>query len=177
MNYEREIRHKYGANARIEFMQFHRKKPSIINDKHVETSLSIGYVKVAEERAREIFPDVLDNTISNKDKLDIYDSIMKKAHIQAEKMVEDVVDLEHIKGELVHDMLLKNNLIKSNGNMDKELETDINSRDQLKRNLFIEVPRTTDHGSIKCYLTTSYDRKIMFRPNSQISAQVWTLVK
>jgi Zn-finger domain-containing protein len=49
-DYEREIRDKYGSNARIEFMQFHRKKPSIINDKHVQTALSLGYVKHAENQ-------------------------------------------------------------------------------------------------------------------------------
>ena len=60
MNYEREIRQEHGSNARIEFMQFHRKKPSIINDKHVQTALSIGYVKLAENRARKVFSQILD---------------------------------------------------------------------------------------------------------------------
>lgn len=41
-NYEKEIRSQYGSNARIEMMQFHRKKPSIINDKHVQTALSLA---------------------------------------------------------------------------------------------------------------------------------------
>ena len=72
---------EHGSNARIEFMQFHRKKPSIINDKHVQTALSIGYVKLAEKRAREVFSQILDNTIINMDKLQIYDETVKKAKI------------------------------------------------------------------------------------------------
>src|SRR5664280_100627 len=94
MNYEREIRHKYGSNARIEFMQFHRKKPSIINDKHVQTALSIGYVKLAEKKARDVFSDILDEIIINKDKLQSYDDILKKANSMAKKMIEDISDLE-----------------------------------------------------------------------------------
>ena len=84
MNYEREIRREYGSNARIEFMQFHRKKPSIINDKHVQTALSIGYVKLAEKKARDVFENILDEIIKNKDKLQTYDEI----HVNAKKLAK-----------------------------------------------------------------------------------------
>ena len=160
MNYEREIRRKYGSNARIEFMQFHRKKPSIINDKHVQTALSIGYVKLAENKARDVFSDILDEIITNKDKLQSYDEIIKKAKELAKKMVEDLSDFEHIKEELVHDMLLKEGLLNGKNSLDKELKHDIETRKKLERDLFVEIPRIMILWDIlKCYLSTSYDRR------------------
>lgn len=160
MNYEREIRREYGSNARIEFMQFHRKKPSIINDKHVQTALAIGYVKLAEKEARKVFPNILDKTIKNKEKLQLYDEIHINAKKLATKMVEDPGDLEHIKNELIHENLIKEKLINKRGIYDKELENDIKSRQTLENNLFIEVPRVMILWDIlKCYLSTSYDRR------------------
>ena len=160
MNYEREIRREYGSNARIEFMQFHRKKPSIINDKHVQTALSIGYVKLAEKRAREVFDSILDRIIVNMEKIRIYDEIQKKVYKLAVKMVEDAADMETIKKELAEDMLVKEELIDGNGKLDKELKHDIESREKLERDLFVEVPRIMILWDIlKCYLSTSYDRR------------------
>ena len=160
MNYEREIRRKYGSNARIEFMQFHRKKPSIINDKHVQTAISIGYVKLAENKARIVFNDILDEIILNRDKLQSYDEIIKKSKTMAMKMVEDLSDFEQINDELVHDMLLKEGLLYGKNNLQKELKHDIESREKLKRDLFVEVPRIMILWDIlKCYLSTSYDRR------------------
>ena len=160
MNYEREIRREYGSNARIEFMQFHRKKPSIINDKHVQTALSIGYVKLAEKKARKVFMSILDETIKNKDKLQKYDETHVNAKKLATKMVEDPADLEHIKNELVQETLIKEGLVNKRGAYDKELEHDLKSRKDLEKNLFVEVPRVMILWDIlKCYLSTSYDRR------------------
>jgi len=160
MNYEREIRREYGSNARIEFMQFHRKKPSIINDKHVQTALSIGYVKLAEKKAREVFTSILNDIIINKNKLQVYDKTIQKARMLAKKMVEDVSDFEHIQDELINDMLFKEKLLDKKGNFDKELKIDIESREKLERKLFVEVPRIMILWDIlKCYLSTSYDRR------------------
>ena len=160
MNYEREIRKEYGSNTRIEFMQFHRKKPSIINDKHVQTALSIGYVKLAEKKASEVFTTILNDIIVNKNKLRVYDETIQKARLMARKMVEDVSDYEHIQDELTNEMLIKEKLLDKTGNFDKELKIDIDSREKLERKLFVEVPRVMILWDIlKCYLSTSYDRR------------------
>jgi Zn-finger domain-containing protein len=160
MNYEREIRREYGSNARIEFMQFHRKKPSIINDKHVQTALSIGYVKLAEQMAREVFLNILDKIILNKEELHSYDEVQKKAKDLAKKMVEDPADMDHIKEELIQDMLLKEGLRNSKGKLNTNLKANLESRVKLKRELFVEVPRVMILWDIlKCYLSTSYDRR------------------
>jgi uncharacterized protein len=160
MNYEREIRQEYGSNARIEFMQFHRKKPSIINDKHVQTALSIGYVKLAEKKARKVFDTILDEILINRDKLRLYDKTINKALKLSMKMVEDPADLEHIKDELLEDMLIKEGLKNNKGKLDNELKLDLESREKLEVELFVEVPRIMILWDIlKCYLSTSYDRR------------------
>lgn len=160
MNYEREIRQKYGSDARIEFMQFHRKKPSIINDKHVQTALSIGYVKLAEKQASSVFGSVLESKVCNIEKLTLYDSLAKKSRELARKMVEDPEDLEQIKNELLTDKMVSEGLIKKNGKYDTELREDLKIREKLERELYIEVPRILILWDIlRWYITTSFDRR------------------
>lgn len=45
-NYELELRKRYGPNVRIELLQFHHKKPSLINDKYVQNALAIAYLLI-----------------------------------------------------------------------------------------------------------------------------------
>ena len=60
--------------------------------------------------------------IKNKDKLQTYDEIHINAKKLANKMVEDLGDLEHIKNELVQENLIKEGLVNKRGTYDKELE-------------------------------------------------------
>ncbi|MGB9937162.1 MAG: DUF530 domain-containing protein [Methanobacterium sp.] len=158
-NYEREIRKEYGQNARIEFLQFHRKKPAIINDRHVQTALSIAYVKTAAEIANKIMESVLDNILKNKEKLNLYDIIIKSAEEYAHSITDISEDLEIINEDKLNDLLKENNLI-NNGILDKELQNDIDTREEIKKKLFIEMPRVLILWDVmKYYLTTSYDRR------------------
>ena len=76
------------------------------------------------------------------------------------KMVEDPGDLETIKNELVQENLVKEGLVNKRGSYDKELEHDLKSRQNLEKNLFVEVPRVMILWDIlKCYLSTSFDRR------------------
>ncbi len=160
MNYEREIRQKYGSDARIEFMQFHRKKPSIINDKHVQTALSIGYVKLAEKQASSVFGSVLNKKIVNMKKLKLYDSLVNESTDLARKMIEDPEDLEQFKNELLEDKMLKEGLVTKKGKTDKELKRDINTREKLESELYLEVPRIFILWDVlRWYITTSFDRR------------------
>ncbi|AEG17941.1 DUF530 domain-containing protein [Methanobacterium paludis] len=160
LNYEKEIRRKYGSNARIEFMQVHRKKPAIINDKHVQTAVSIAYVKLAEHNAREIFDTVLNNFISNKEKLSFYDNALKTAKKRANRIAEDIDDKEDLTNELLYKMLKDEKLINDKGNRDKELEKDIKIRSKLEISLFVDMPQILILWDIiKYYLLTSYDRR------------------
>ncbi len=160
LNYEKEIRKKYGHNARIEFLQFHRKKPAIINDKQVQTALSIAYVKFAKEIADGIFDDVLEAFLKNRNKVEIYDDALKTASDIASSITSEIEDEDDIKNEKLNEILKENNLIDDNGNIDNELEKDLQTRDELKRKLFAEIPRILILWDIlRYYLTTSYDRR------------------
>ncbi|MGZ7095872.1 MAG: DUF530 domain-containing protein [Methanobacterium sp.] len=158
INYEREVRKEYGPNARIEFIQFHRKKPAIINDRHVQTALSIAYVKSAAEIAHKIMGNVLDKALKNKEKLKIYDDALKEAAEFAE-ISRDMEDKDILKEDKLREILNQQNLCE-NGKLDEELKNDIDTRYEVKRKLFIEMPRTMILWDIaKYYLTTSYDRR------------------
>lgn len=157
-NYEREILKEYGPNARIEFLQFHRKKPAIINDRHVQTALSIAYVKSAAEIAFKIRENVLDTIIKNREKIEIYDSALKEAKEFAE-VSDEVEDRDILIEDKLMEVLGQHNLA-SDGTIDRELQNDIDARNETERKLFIEMPRILILWDIaKYYLTTSYDRR------------------
>jgi Zn-finger domain-containing protein len=159
-NYEREVRKEFGPNARIEFLQFHRKKPAIINDRHVQTALSIAYVKSAADIAERIVESVLENKLKNKEKIIIYDDALKKSAEFADSITsEDTEDKEILREDKLIELLSENNLF-DDGVLDKELQKDLDTREEIKRKLFIEMPRILILWDIaKYYLTTSYDRR------------------
>ena len=160
MNYEREIRKKYGRNARIEFLQFHRKKPAIINDKQVQTALSIAYVKFAKEIVDGILGSVLDDFLKNRNNVEIYDNYLKTASDIADSITSDIEDKEYIKNEKLNEILKENNLMNDNNILNRELERDLQTRNKIKRKLFVEVPRILILWDVlRYYLTTSYDRR------------------
>lgn len=160
LNYEKEIRKEYGPNARIEFLQFHRKKPAIINDKQVQTALSIAYVKFAREITDVILEDVLDSFLKNRKNVEIYDNALKTAVDIADSITSDIEDKADIRDEKLNEILKENNLIDNNGIINYELENDLQTRKDVKRKLFVEIPRILILWDIlKYYLTTSYDRR------------------
>lgn len=158
-NYEREIRKEYGPNARIEFLQFHRKKPAIINDRHVQTALSIAYVKSAAEIGNKIIGNVLDVVLKNKEKVKIYDDSLKTAAEYATSIAAETEDRDILMEDKLIELLSENNLC-DDGKIDKELQNDLDIRKEIKEKLFIEMPRILILWDIaKYYLTTSYDRR------------------
>ena len=160
LNYEKEIRKEYGRDARIEFLQFHRKKPAIINDKQVQTALSIAYVKFAKEIADGILDNVLDTFLKNRTNVEIYDKALKTAAHIANSITSDIEDEEDIKNEKLNEILKENNLIDDNDNIKRELERDLQTRNKIKKELFVEIPRILILWDIlRYYLTTSYDRR------------------
>lgn len=160
INYEREIRKKYGPDARIEFLQFHRKRPSIINDKHVQTALSLAYVKFAEDKAKKIRSPLLVENLKNLEKIKIYDHALKTSRETALKVGGESEDLKSLKNELLSDKLSKEGLMDKKGLMDIELDRDISTRDRIEKYLLVDVPHTLILWDIiKYYLCTSYDRR------------------
>jgi uncharacterized protein len=160
LDYEKEVRKKYGSNARIEFLQFHRKKPSIINDKHVQTALSLAYVKFAENEAKKFFKPVLERSANNMEKLEIYDQNHKNAAVIANKIEEDPEQRKNLREELLNQKLIEKGLMDEKGSPDKELQHDLQVRSKLEKDLLVDLPRTLILWDIiKYYLSTSHDRR------------------
>ncbi len=158
-NYEKEIRSQYGSNARIEMMQFHRKKPSIINDKHVQTALSLGYVKYAENRILQFLPDLLEKTLHNKSKVEEYQEALEISKIKANKY-DTGDDPESLKNFYLQKELEERGLLNGDGKPEEPLQNDLKEKNLLEKSLFLEIPRIYILWDLlHYYLTTSYDRR------------------
>jgi uncharacterized protein len=158
-NYEREIRDKYGSNARIEFLQFYRKKPSIINDKHMQNALSLGYVKHAENLILKILSQVLEKVLLDARKVESYLEAVKIAGNKS-KMFDYVNDAEKLKKKFLEEELQSREFLDGNGVLDKSILQDMVHREEVEKSLFMEVPRILILWDLlQYYLSTSYDRR------------------
>jgi len=162
VNYEKEIRKEYGPDARIEFMQFHRSRPSIINDKHVQTALSLGYVKLAEDKSMPIMDSVLRQHLKNPEKIRIYNEALEKARRNSLKM-GDSEDQMTLQRELMDEELQKKGLVDEKGELDQEVEADLKLKEKIDKCLLLNIPRILiTWDIIKYYLTTSYDHRTKY---------------
>ncbi|MCE5213951.1 MAG: DUF530 domain-containing protein [Methanobacterium sp.] len=160
VNYEKEIRKQFGSDARIEFMQFHRRRPSIINDKHVQTALALAYVKYAENTAQEIIKPILKSYLKEPDNINIYDDILETSRENALKISDDAEDAKALKKEIMNNKLFKKGLMDNDGRLDHELEKDLALKDKIENCLLVKVPRTLiTWDIIKYYLSTSFDHR------------------
>ncbi|MPL63001.1 hypothetical protein SDC9_08621 [bioreactor metagenome] len=159
-NYEEEIRKQYGRNVRIEFLQFHRTKPTIINDKHARTALAIGYAKYAETIVQNNKESVFKDKISNIYKLAKYDEIVRDIKLQRPKFIVGEDSLEEWRRFETENRLKTVGLMSKRENLDPQLKQDINKRKNIERKVFSEVASTLILWDIfKYYLTTSQDRR------------------
>ena len=159
-SYEEEIRKEYGKNVRIEFLQFHRTKPTIINDKHARTALAIGYAKYAENIVQNNKESILKDKISNIYKLAKYDEIVRDVKLQRPKFVVGEDSLEEWRRFETENRLKTVGLMSKRENLDPQLKQDINKRKNVEKRVFSEVASTLILWDIfKYYLTTSQDRR------------------
>ncbi len=159
LNYERRIRETYGNNARIEFMQFHRKRPAIINDKHVQTALALGYVGQSESLGKSLLSPLLQKKLENEHSLLIYDASFKKAEDMA-KIQKEWEEDGNLQEDLLLEILQEEGLADDNGQIDEILKEDLQLRDKLQKEIFLEIPRALIlWDMMRYYLSTSYDRR------------------
>ncbi|MDI9438203.1 MAG: DUF530 domain-containing protein [Euryarchaeota archaeon] len=159
LNYEKRIRESYGNNARIEFIQFHRKRPAIINDKHVQTALALGYVGYSEDLGESLLPPLLQQKLKNESNLLIYDASLKKAEERA-KIQKEWDDNLNLKEDLLREILQEEGLVDGEGQMNPGLKEDLQLRDKLQKDVFQENPRALILWDLmRYYLSTSYDRR------------------
>lgn len=159
VNYEKEIRKRFGSDARIEFMQFHHKRPSIINDKHVQTALSLGYVKLAENEAEKISQPVFKEYLKNPEKIRIYEQALLKSRNDAQRL-GDYEDHNELQKELMENELSKSGLLNEKGDVHKDVKQDLILKEKIDKCLLIKIPRTLIIWDIiKYYLNTPYDHR------------------
>lgn len=159
LNYERKIRETYGNNARIEFMQFHRKRPAIINDKQVQTALALGYVGYSESLGKSLLPPLFQKNLKNEDTLLIYDASFKKAEELA-KVQKEWEEEGNLQEDLLLEILQEEGLADDEGQMDEVLKDDLQLRDELQKEIFLKIPQALIlWDMMRYYLSTSYDRR------------------
>lgn len=162
VNYEKEIRKRFGRDARIEFMQFHHKRPSIINDKHVQTALSLGYVKFAEKEAKKVSEPILKDYLKNPGKIRMYDQALLQSRKNALK-IGDYDDQNDLQRELMQKELSNYGLLDKNGDINEEVKQDLNLKEKIDKCLLIKIPRILiTWDIIKYYLITPYDYRSKF---------------
>lgn len=158
-SYEEEIRKEYGKNVRIEFLQFNRIKPTVINDKHTRTALAIGYARYSENFLKKNKSSIFKDKIKDISKLKIYDKILNELRTETLKF-SDEEDLDIWKEYETKNRLKEKKLMDTKGKLDSTLFQDIETRKAIENKLFSEIAPTLILWDIfKFYLTTSQDRR------------------
>lgn len=163
LNYESELRKKYGPNVRIEFLQFQRKKPTIINDKHTRTALSLAYARFLEKFLKKFADEILNEHLNNLEMVELYDDLFLKAESfnpvlwEADDTVSEARKMEFNRLLIDHGMMNENDEINS------DLKEDLKLRTEIQKNIFTLIPITLISWDIlKYYLITSYDRRTTY---------------
>lgn len=160
VNYESELRKKYGPNVRIEFLQFQRKKPTIINDRHTRTALALAYARFSEAFITNFENDIYNASLNDLNKLEFYDELFLKAESYDPILWEEDETIAEVRKKEFKRLLMTNDLMDDDETLDPNLNKDIQLRMDIERNIFTQIPITLiSWDIIKYYLLTSYDRR------------------
>ncbi len=158
-NYELELRKRYGSNVRIELLQFHHKKPSLINDKYVQNALAIAYLHYSENIVNKEINSIIPQFI-NTEKINKYMQITEEARKDASRLAREADERIELEEELTYIKLKKENLINKDHVLDRQLQEDIKKEAEIKKHFYIETPKTLILWDIfRYYLTTSENRR------------------
>lgn len=159
IDYEKKLKQEYGPHARIEFIQFHRRKSTIINDRHVRTALALGYSGFIQDFLAKIEDEILKKRLKKPHIVKRYDEIREEAEKYSPTFVREGKELEEIRKRRLEDLLIQEGLADENGNLKPDLKSDLELREKIM-NIFSRTPITLILWDIACYyLTTSYDRR------------------
>ncbi|MEJ8542567.1 DUF530 domain-containing protein [Methanothermobacter wolfeii] len=159
-DYERMLREKYGPDVRIEFMQFHRKKSSIINDRYTRASLAIAYAGLSYDIIREIRDDVYHERLGDYESVRRYREMVFEARTYSPEFTGSEDELREIRIQKLHQLLHDSGLAGPDGGLIPSLERDLKAMDRIKRELFRDVPVNLVLWDVaRYYLGTSYDRR------------------
>ena len=138
-SYEDELRRRFGKGVRIERLEFHRTKPTIINDKHTCTNLALAYVKHAEDIIGRHGESIYEDKIKDLNNLKIYDEIIYSVNLEKPEFIEPS-DLDDWRKD--------------------KINQDLKEREKIKTKIFADIAPTLILWDIsKYYLCTSQDRR------------------
>ena len=158
-SYEDELRRRFGKGVRIERLEFHRTKPTIINDKHTCTNLALAYVKHAEDIIERHGEAIFEEKIKDLNNLKIYDEIIYSVNLEKPEFIEPN-DLEDWRKDKINRNLEELGLIDKFGHLDRGLKKDLKEREKIKTKIFADIAPTLILWDIsKYYLCTSQDRR------------------
>ena len=159
-NYEIELRKRYGPNARIELLQFHHKKPALINDKYVQNAFAISYLQYSENIVNKHIDDIIPQHIHNMDKIKKYNRLNEEARNDANKLARTAEERMELEAELQYIKLKKANLMNSDRELDRELKEDLKRESDIKKHYYVETATTLILWDMfRYYLTTSENRR------------------
>lgn len=158
--YEEELKRRYGRRVRIERLEFHKTKPSIINDKNTRKALALAYARHAEDIVKKYSQNFIEENFDNLDKLEIYDRIYEEVNIQNPDFIENSDDIEEWREEKIREYLNEFGLVDKYGNLNYGLVKDLEKRDKIKSEIFANIgPTLILWDLFKYYLCTSKDRR------------------
>lgn len=159
-NYELELRKRYGNNVRIEMLQFHHKKPSLINDKYVQNALAIAYLQYSENIVNKEIDNIIPRSISNMDRINTYNQLTEEARKDASHLAREAEERIELEEELKYIKLKKVNLINKDHTLDRGLQEDLHKLAEIKKHFYIETPNILMLWDIfRYYLSTSENRR------------------
>jgi len=159
IDYEKKLKQEYGPHARIEFIQFHRRKSTIINDRHIRTALALGYSGFVQDFIAEREDEILKKRLRKPQLVKRYDEIQEEAKGYSPPFIEGK-ELEEIRKRRLEDLLIQEGLADENGNLKPDLKSDLEVREKIIKNIFSRTPTTLILWDITSYyLTTSHDRR------------------
>ena len=175
-NYEEEVRRIYGNSVRIEVLRFHRTKPAIIDDKHARTALAIAYVRYCEHIILNIKDDILKRRLSDFKRINIYDEVLSEFENQTPDFIDkyDVDAIEAWRESMIQKKLNSYGFMDNFGNMVRSLKRDLKIRDNIYKNIFVNIASSLILWDMfRYYLTTSNNsRKIESGPFPYIRVEL-----
>ena len=173
---EEEVRRIYGNSVRIEVLRFHRTKPAIIDDKHARTALAIAYVRYCEHIILNIKDDILKRRLSDFKRINIYDEVLSEFENQTPDFIDkyDVDAIEAWRESMIQKKLNSYGFMDNFGNMVRSLKRDLKIRDNIYKNIFVNIASSLILWDMfRYYLTTSNNsRKIESGPFPYIRVEL-----
>lgn len=159
-DYERMLRQRYGPNVRIELIQFHRKKSSIINDRYTRTVLALGYAGLSHDIIMDIEERVYTEKLRDYDAVKRYRRILFEARTYSPDLRLSEEELQEVRVQKMHALLHEAGLGDARGRLNRELREDLEVMEEVKRELFRDVPVNLVLWDVALYyLGTSLDRR------------------